>query len=123
MRFDLGLFDSLFGKRERLDLPLADGSMKTVMVTKAWLEKQVRDEKIVPTEPGQVPLCVCGVDGSRVSSIVIGEAVSQADYEKFHDPDTGGIFMIEYHEKGEKLLRLVTKATWLRAKETLDKIG
>lgn len=123
MRFDLGFFDSLFGKRERLDVPMPDGSMKTVMVTKAWLKHQMAEEKMLPAYPGQVHLHVCGTLGERVSSIVIGEMVSQADYDQYHDPETGGLYMIEYFEKGEKLLRLVSKPMWLKAKAKLDSLG
>lgn len=48
MRTSVGLWDSLFGKKISIDIPLPDGTVRKVQATEKWFQEMQRQGKITP---------------------------------------------------------------------------
>jgi hypothetical protein len=46
MKTSVGFWDALFGERVTLEIPLSNGGVKKVEVTKKWMEKMEREGKM-----------------------------------------------------------------------------
>lgn len=132
MNFDLGLFDRLFGKRTKFQIP-GPGGLREVSVTERWLAKMIADGKIqrVDTkliiahviDPGRVARASIGLDVSPheyyTTRWVIGEDISQPQVDEFRDDATDAIYVLVKYEDGQPQRIVVKRDFWETAKVAL----
>lgn len=62
------------------------------------------------------------VETHQVENWTIGEQVSQAEYDKFVDPESQELYVLTTYEHGNPSRHLVIRAFWEKAKEIMDSV-
>ena len=123
-KLSAGWWDSMFGELTELEFPQPDGTLKSIPVTKKWLENALRDGQLRPA-PDKVVTAhvlakeICRLTGSpRVVEFQqawqIGEHISLADYQRARDP-SGDLYVLKaVTDQGTKI-KCVPKDSWLKS--------
>lgn len=145
MKTSVGIWDALFGERVTLEIPSPNGSIKKVAVTKKWVEKMEREEKMKRVSSPTVKVNILdpmgGVrfdqfddpadfmdalgepkDEHRIEYWTIDEQVSQEQYEDFLDPKTKELYAITNYEDGKPATFLVRRTLWVQARDAMRNV-
>jgi hypothetical protein len=95
MKTHVGILDKLFGVRVTLNLPQPDGKFKQVQVTKKWFDKMQHEQKVRPISKPVVAVHIFGSAGDFVQHWVVGEQVTEEQYQKFLDRETGDLYAVQ----------------------------
>jgi len=110
MKFSLGILDAIFGKKVIIEVPISDGTRANVRVTQKWMEKMKQEGRI--TEPPSVNVRMMNFTAIEDLTWIIGQDITQEDFEKFRDPFTGKIHTMLHYENGEPITSLMPKDFW-----------
>jgi hypothetical protein len=144
MRFDMGLFDRLFGKKATVELPLPGGGVRRVRVSVRWLREMERQGKISPvsskravkvhvldpqaglgaalglTEADAAGLGITvAADSYRTEEWVVGEHISAEQYSSFREERTGDLFVFIIYRDGKRSTHVVRPEVWKAAREAM----
>lgn len=111
MRFDVGLWDRLFGERVTLEVPTPDGRTIKRSVTKKWLEQMKAKRELRPIDAIRVHM-LDPLKGYHVLDWIIGKDVPQESVEKFRDPGTDALYAMTWYEEGKAHIAVVRKDKW-----------
>ena len=124
MKFSTGFFDGLFGKKTNLQVTQDDGTTKDVPVTDAWLKKMQAEETVSMLEKPSdtVPFHVIGPDGSETRQLRVGVEISDAQYQKLKDPNTGALYGLTVYESDTPKTNVIAKKIWDQAQAQFGEI-
>lgn len=137
MRYAVSLFDAIFGRKVVVEIPNPAGGVRKITVTAKWVEKMEREGKLSPADKRYVQVHILdpeaamtelleGREGSdesdhRVEHWVIGENISVAQYEKFVDPKTKGLYAVTRYADGKRTISLVQRDLWFTVRGVEDR--
>ena len=125
MKYCAGLVDALFGKRIALHVPGQDGTTQNVNVTERWLSDRERQSKTGPAEGSAVIAHI--IDPEALARFVtdagasvmwfariwtIGRDLSMQEYQRWRDPETGGLYTYLKREGGSSSIVFVERQRW-----------
>jgi len=117
MRFDVGLFDRLFGRKVEIDLSTPEGRPVKRRVTKRWFAKMEEEGKVSQVEKPVVRAHILDPGrGYYVENWIVGEHVPKDTAERFLDPATACLYVLRVWREGEPEVNVVQKVLWDRAR-------
>jgi len=144
MRTSIGLWDSFFGRKITIELPMADGTVKRIRVTERWLAEMKRQGMMKPVESQKVTVHILDAAGGlaeelglsrgeaseyglpdapsvyRVEEWTVGRDISPDQYAKLKDAQTGELFALISLKDGERRPFCLPRNQWLAAKNAMD---
>lgn len=126
MQTSIGFFDALFGKRTSLELPMPDGTTKTVQVTEKWLREMERQGKLKPVGGNAITVhTIITKAGHRDDKTlfsqgteywIVGQDIQPEEYERFKDEE-GDIYAFVLPGDGGSRIVCVDKRMWMQSKK------
>lgn len=133
MRTSMGFWDAVFGKRGALELPLPDGTTKTVKVTEKWLAEMQRQGKITPVNaPVVIVHTITKLAGDREDESlfsegseqwIVGRDIQKHEYDKVKDEETGDLYAFVMPEDGGSRICCVDKKMWMLTKANRETVA
>jgi hypothetical protein len=132
MKTAVGFWDSLFGERITVELPLPDGTIRSVRVTKKWLQdlegrKLARNVTATTVRVNILdPLGrLHSNDASdvRIEYHVIGKTISEEQYAQFVDSETKELYAIVSYEDGKPPRFFLERALWEKGRRDMENAG
>lgn len=113
MKFSVGIFDDLFGKKVELEIPDKDGNIIKRTVTKKWLEKMQATGKIkINNDVVRVHMSDPMRADPYIVEWAVGKDVSQEAVDRYRDKETGDLYVLIAYVEGERKTMIVTKEYW-----------
>lgn len=145
MKTTIGLWDALFGERVRVEIPSPIGGIRTVEVTKKWLEKMEGEGKMKPISSDTVKVNILDATGGvsfdqfdepedflnalaqpkdpyRIEYWTIGKQVSKQDYEVYCDRETKELFALRKFENGKPCTHFVSRHLWELGRKAMKRL-
>ena len=123
MRFDVGWFDRLFGKKLELEVPTTDGRTVRRKVTGKWLDKMEAEGKIRKLASPVVSAHVLDpVRGYYVAQWTVGQDIAEDAVDGFIDPDTNSVYVLSFFQAGRLQMRVVQKELWEQAYDATENV-
>lgn len=123
MKFSIGFWDTLFGKKIVMEIPGPNGKIIKRKVSKKWLEKMKEEGQVKEIKDKMIRVHMINpVSGTSVGYWTIGEDVDEETVNKFCDPETGDLYALTSFEKGEPKISVLKKDFWEKSKKLMDSI-
>lgn len=121
MKFSVGLFDELFGKRMELEVPTKDGRVVKRSVTRKWFEKMRADGKMSRIDKPVIRVHMLDVaQGYYVATWVVGRDVAEETVKKFRHTPTDALYAMTSFKDGKPETHVMLKELWYETKVRLD---
>src|SRR5437867_43725 len=101
MKFNTGIFDAMFGEKMTIQIQQDNGTMKDVVVTKAWWEKMQKEGIFKVVKLGSQSVTAHILDpqtGYTQETWIAGTHIKLEDMEKWSE--NGNVFVLGYYDKG-----------------------
>ena len=117
MRFDVGLWDMLFGKKMVAELPGPGGSddARRLRVSVKWFERMRREGKIAGAE-NAVFVYVTDPKGDYSTTLTVGKELNQEQVDALMDPATQALYAVTADSEGKPRTVFVPKKMWDRVR-------
>lgn len=147
MRTSFGLWDTIFGKKLTVEIPMPDGRTKRVSVTERWVAEMQQGGLVKPVggqkvkvhvldpanglladlyglSPGEASeLGLPQGDGPyRVEHWVIGKEISAEQYDHLRDPTNGELYALMAMNDGKRRPYCLARERWLEAKRAIEPV-
>ncbi len=94
MRFSVGLWDALFGKKVTCELPAPDGQIVKRQVTKKWLDKMQQAGEVKQIDEPLIRVHMLHPSGNTVEYWTVGKDIDQETVDNFRDAESGDIYAL-----------------------------
>lgn len=119
MKFSLGLWDSLFGKRVKLEIPTEDGEVIKRDVSEKWLRKMEEEKKFSRLIKTNI---LDPIKGVYVEYWSIGKEIDENTYNQFKDENSNEIYILNVYEEGKLNTFLLKKEMWEDTKIKMESV-
>jgi len=141
MKTSVNIWDAFFGEKISLDLPMADGTTKKVVVTKRWMEKLSKEGLLKNVSTEMVKVNILGPEENVITEDCtdptelmnalmaetilieeywrIGDQITKEEYEKFIDTNSNELYALRRMEIGGSETFLVQRSMWEHTRQLL----
>lgn len=114
MKFSVGIFDYLFGRKITLEVPDNKGNIIKQKVTKKWMDKMVASGNISIEKNEMVRVHILDplVMHPVIESWQVGLDIDQHSIDEYKDKQSGDIYVLISYNGGVPTKMIVKKEMW-----------